>query len=346
MRIYYLLLILFTILAVISSDKRIIQSNSKIISITYTAITISLIMLIGLRSVGVGVDDFNYLNSFNQSKFGYYRKDISFYILSNIFPSIHFIFFSFAFLSISLKARFFLTKTKYFGLIFLLYFSSFLFLHDFVQIRAAVVSGMLLWILYFAGEKRILVSAILIGIAISFHLSAVSFIPLIFLKNTNKKLIFLIFAIISLLIAFLYPINIDSLAQILPEFIYNRIKIFLLADDYEANLFNPIAIIHYIFALIIFTNWEKLANFSNHSVFVIKTFLISLYFFLIFHNTGIGFRLYELLVIVQLPLIDIFLRALKRKYLIIGLVILLSFAYFYYYVIKYPVVNSYSFFFL
>lgn len=345
MLIYYLLYTLFIFSALFNSFTKNSKRTKKKTKLFFGLVSFFLILLVGFRELGVGVDDINYLNYFKQSKNGRLRKDITFYFLSNIVSTINYLFVMFAVISISLKAKFIVDNIRYVGVIFLLYFTSSFLLHDFVQIRAAVASGLLLWILYFAGEKKFLISAILIGIAVSFHLSAVIFIPLIFLKNANTKFTFLVFAIISLLIAFFYPLDIYSLAQFLPDYVYKRVQVYLIEDNYEANLFNPIAIIHYIFAVIIFINWEKIVNYSTYSVFVVKTFLISLYVFLIFNNSGIAFRLYELLVIVQLPLIDIFLRTINKKIFILSCSILLSIVYLYYYLIKNPIVNPYSFFF-
>jgi hypothetical protein len=346
MYIYYTLFLFIFIQSLLSLNKTILESKYVLsLKILFIITTTILIIIVGFRKIGVSVDDESYLYMYQAARKGVIRKDYLFYVFSNIFPNIHLLFFTSCLISISINSSFILKHTNYFGIVFLLYFSSLFFLHDFVQIRVGIASSLLLWILYYAGKGKKTLSLLINFVAISAHLSAIIFIPLIFLKKINKKFVFIIVTIISVVIAFFYPLDLNSLSQILPGFIYNRIKIFLLAEDYEANIFNPIAIIHYIFAIIIFTNWKKLANFSSNSIFVMVTFLISLDIFLIFHNIGIGFRLYELLVIVQLPLIDIFLRALKRKHLILGLVILLSFAYIYYYLIKYPVVNSYSLFF-
>ena len=122
--------------------------------------------------------------------------------------------------------------------------------------------------------------------------------------------------------------------------------IFLEETGHSANLMNPIAIIHYLMAILILSNWSKITNYSNYSTIMAKVFLIGLYIFFIFHKIpGIGFRIYELLVITQIPLIDIFIQKLKPKSLLIASTIILSLLYFYYYIIKYPVVNPYSFFF-
>ena len=316
-----------------------------ILKFYFTIIVLILILIVGLRKIGVSVDDTSYFYLYQSSKQGNLRKDVLFFLFSNLLPNIHILFLFFALISIGLKSIYILNHSKYFGIAFLLYFSSLFFLHDFVQIRAGIASGLLLWILYYSGKEKLFLAFIISCAAIVAHLSALTFIPLIFLKRENTRNLFILLGIISLILGFFYPLDLNSFKFIFPELIFKRLLIFLDEEKSDVNLLNPIALIHYIFAILIFINWNRLIKITAHSKFVIKTFLIGLYMFLIFHRTGIGYRLYELFMIVQIPLIDIFIKTIKPKLVIFGIIILLSILYFFYYVIKYPVVTPYSFFF-
>ena len=181
MTIYILLLIILLILSIIVSDRSVfgegIQFNLKIF---YAFITLFLILIAGFREIGVSVDDLNYLNIYNSANRGNVYKDIAFVFLSRTFPSFQLLVLFMAILSISLKGLFFINKLKYLGLGFLLYYTSYYFLHDFVQIRAAIASGLLLWIIYFSAERRLFLFILLCVLAVSFHLSALIFIPFFF----------------------------------------------------------------------------------------------------------------------------------------------------------------------
>ena len=344
---YSIFFLLLLILALVSIETRVIKASYDIyVKIFLQLLVIVFILLVGLRKVGVAVDDFNYSYMFTGAIQGHLHKDIAFNLIANYLGQLNLVFFVFALTSISLKSFFIFKTTKYFGLVFLLYFSSYFFLHDFVQIRAAVSSALLLWIIYFLGNKNFFIIAILTALAIAFHLSAIIFIPLFFLRKKNTKKLYLVLGVVSLLLAFVYSININSFESFIPELFFKRLKFFLEKDGASANLLNPIVLMQYVFAILIFLNWDKLVNDSKYSVYVVKIFLIGLYVFLILNKfPKIGFRVYELLMIVQLPLADILIRNAKPKSVVVSFVILLSMLYYYYYVIKYPVINPYLFFF-
>jgi hypothetical protein len=323
-------------------DKKYIQLRILFFSV----VTLVMIFFAGFRVPGVGVDDKYYVQLFKDARHGILHKEISFYIFSNIFNRINYVFILFALIGVGLKGYFILKNTKYFGIVFFLYFSSYFFLHDFVQIRAGVASALILWILYSAGQRSYFKYFGLSLLAIFFHLSAICILPVIFLSNKNSKLFYVILGLVSLLLAFVFPLNINELASYLPEVLFDRISFYLAPEEnFGINLLNPIALIHYFMAIIIFIFWDKLVSYSDSSIYIIKTFLIGIYLFLIFHSIDIVFRIYELFMITQIPLADMLIQSLKQKYVMIPLMLLLCVLYFYYYVIKMPVINPFSFYF-
>lgn len=347
MYIYITFFVIFLIFAMLSTDKFFFQKELYFLKPYFFVLSFFLILIAGFREIGVSVDDLNYLYIYNSANRGLAFKDIAFVILSRIIPDFHLLLIVLAFFSISLKSIFFTYHLKYLGVGFLLYYSSYYFLHDIVQIRAAVASGLLFWIIIYASRKNLIHYIFLIIIAISFHLSALIFIPIYFLRKKNVRIFYIVFAIISLLIGLFFPIEINSFKWLFPEIILSRLTLFLEEAGSSANLLNPISILHYLMVFLVLYKWNDIVNHSKYSVFIAKVFLFGVCLFLIFHKIpGIGFRIYELLVITQIPLIDIFIQKIKPKTLVISGSILLSLLYFYYYIIKYPVVNSYSFHFL
>jgi hypothetical protein len=344
---YIIIFLFLLVVAFLSFDRELLGKGIQIyVKTILFVLSVFLIVLVGLRKVGVGVDDINYLNMYREAHQGYTPKDIAFSILAICLPNITLLFLAFAFISITLKTHFILKNIKYQGLVFLLYFSSYFILHDFVQIRAAVASGLFLWIIYYIGKEKYFIVSILLGLAILFHLSAIVFLPIVFLKKKDSKFIYIGFGLLSLFSLLIKPIDVNSLDAFFPEIILKRLDVYLSETDRVANLLNPITLVQYIIAIIIFLNWNKLVNFSNYSVYVIKSFLIGLYLFLILHNIpGIGFRIYELLMIVQLPLADILIQNVKPRIMMVLIIIVLALLCFYYNFIKYPIIQPYLLFF-
>lgn len=160
--------------------------------IVYLAIGLILILLAGLREVGIDPDSENYEEAYHH----YYSNSIfegveySFILIStilNYFSSdVHLLFLFYAFLGVGLK---FISFRKYSELWFLpvlVYIGYYYELHEMTQIRTGILSGIfLLSIKYLAEEKRIhYVLLILIGAF--FHISAIALLPFVFL--TNKPL--------------------------------------------------------------------------------------------------------------------------------------------------------------
>jgi hypothetical protein len=348
MYIYLLGFVFFFLLALVDLDKTVQDKKyTKLRVQVFSLLTLFLILFVGLRAVGTGIDDQNYQRLFNTARHGILYKELSFFLISNLFGNITYVFLFFAIIGIGLKGIFIIKNTKFIGLTFLLYYSSYFFLHDFVEIRAGIASAIILWILYSAGKKSYVRCLILCLLAISFHLSALFIVPVIFLKNRNTKKTYIVFGLISLILAFVFPIDILKIISYLPDFLYKRASTYLIPEyNTEVNLLNPVSLIHYGLAIIIFIFWDKLVAYSDSAVFIIKTFLIGVYLFLIFHNLSIIFRIYELFLIVQIPLADILINGIKQKYVMIFIVFLLSILYLFYYIIKEPVVNPYSLFFL
>ncbi|MFW5793781.1 MAG: EpsG family protein [Bacteroidota bacterium] len=348
MDIYFVLFGILLLLGLLTSDDRFFETNYiSYQKVGFIILSFILILLTGLRKVGVGVDDLNYQLLYETSRGGKLRKDPAFFLLANILPSIHLLFLTFAVISVLLKTSFLYKHTKYLGLALLLYFSSHYFLHDFVQIRAAVASGLLLWALYSAGEKKYLTFTAITALAIAFHLSAIIFIPLLFLYRKNTRFIYIILGITSLSIGIFHPPDVNALTVFFPEIIAKRLTLFFNEQGETANLLNPIALLQYIIAVLIFIFWDKIMCHSRYAVYLVKSYLVGIFSFMLLYNIpGIGFRLYELLIISQIPLLDIMITKLKPRAFMKAFPIVMSIVYFYYYVIKYSIVNEYNLFFL
>lgn len=345
MFIYYLIFVLITLYALIDFyllEKYNIIKNRKIF---FILISFFLIGLSGARGIGVGVDDLNYQKMFLLAKADLKHKEIAIFLLAKLLNNVHLVFFVFAFIGIGLKVFLIYKTGKYIGILILIYFSSYYFLHDMVQIRAGIVSGLGLWSLYFAGQRKLKVFIFLITIGLLFHYAIIAFVPLYFLSKKKSRWFYVLLLSLALVLAFWVPLNIKEVINFLPSFLSDRVSFFLEKNYGEINLINPIAIVHYFIAITVLIYWPIIVNFSSWSIYIAKTYLLGIYVLLIFNFfPPIGFRIYELLLITQIPLLDIFLNVFRPKWLIAIFIISLVAMYFFFYIIYDPIVKPYFLF--
>lgn len=165
----------------------------------YLAIGLVLILLAGLREVGIDPDSENYEDAYHH----YYSNSVfegveySFILISsflNYFSSdVHLLFLFYAMFGVGLKFIAFRKYSDFWFLPILVYISYFYELHEMTQIRTGILSGIfLLSIKYLVEEKRINY-IILILIGAFFHISAITLLPFVFLTNKSispKKRLF------------------------------------------------------------------------------------------------------------------------------------------------------------
>ena len=145
MLIYYLLYSSILFSAIFHCDTVINKKAKKLAPLFFILISLFLITFVGFRKLGVGADDFNYYSIFKNAQLGFQRKEFAFYIISTFLNSINVIFIVFASISIFFKTSYIFLKNKYFGVIFLLYFSSSFFYTILFKL------GLLLRVAYYYG---------------------------------------------------------------------------------------------------------------------------------------------------------------------------------------------------
>lgn len=179
-------------------------------------------MIAGLREVGSTPDTETYEDMFT----GKYEAiteamtEPSFLILSDFLNSmslgVNYLFFIYAFLSITIHLSAFWKISKNPLTILAIYISFYYMMHDLVQIRAGVASGFFIWAMYFFYEKRKWLSFIFILFGIFFHYSAAVGFVIFFFSNklyTWEK--YILYAIVPIgLVA--YFINLD-ISYLIPE---------------------------------------------------------------------------------------------------------------------------------
>lgn len=185
-----LVLLFITCLCLSLVEERLSDRDKKILYILLGGI---MILIAGMREVGSTPDTLEYEEM-------YYSKDNtlmallrepSFDIISSILHAfslgINGLFFAYAFLSIPihLSALWKLSKMPFLTLT--LYISYYYMMHDMVQIRCAVASGLFLWAVYFYVEHKKLYTLLFILLGTFFHYSAIAGLAIFLLGNGFPK---------------------------------------------------------------------------------------------------------------------------------------------------------------
>lgn len=170
-------------------------SFSYLKGIFYSSFFLLLFVILGFRSYSVGSDTTVYhsifskalsfrtdLNLFFTSRFelGFLKLNKLVYGFSQNFTTLLLVY---AFLGLSLYFYVILKDSKDAFLSLGLFLSFRIYFVMFSNIRQPIAMGIILLIFHLLKSNRWLISLVLIGIASSFHLSALVFLPMLFLKN-------------------------------------------------------------------------------------------------------------------------------------------------------------------
>jgi hypothetical protein len=174
--------------------------------IIYIALTLFLILLAGLREVGMDPDSINYeqcylhyddINALQMVEYSYV-------LLSEFFNhfthDVHILFLFYAIIGVGVKMYAFTKLSRRWFLPVMVYLSYYYTMHDCMQIRTGILSAMLLMAIYEMGQQRRWRALAYIVIGSVFHMSGLIALPLVFLSNNkiNKKHNFAWIALVAL----------------------------------------------------------------------------------------------------------------------------------------------------
>lgn len=157
----------------------------------YIFLCITLIVIASTRAVGLDPDSANYEDSFNSIAAGSSDMlvEYSFILLSQtigVFTNdVHYLFFLYAFLGVSLKFIAFRQLCESWFLPVLVYVGYFFIFHECMQIRTGVLSALLLLSIKPWSEGKKFKAFLFIAMGFFFHYSALMLLPLLFLSNKN-----------------------------------------------------------------------------------------------------------------------------------------------------------------
>lgn len=346
--LYYSWFLIFS-MTLINSVKT--SVNIKCITFIYTCFI--LIILSGFKTIGVGVDDFGYVESF---KLGFiddnFEKGYSFlsYIIYVIFREEQFLFIIISSISILSLGYSIYKLSPYPVLSLLMYYTYYYIYKDLTQIRNAVSSSLLFLLLYFLSKNQKIKVFFAFLLSISFHIvSSLSIIPVLLInsfKNKTNRLIYIFILSIPILY-FLSKYTITLLSNIPFDYISKKMYDYLNSDYTQSieliNIKNLQILVITIFSIM----------FYGKTSLVVKNYVVILVFYLfgVFLRFGLinygifSGRTASFFLQFDILLIPFFIYTIKNKYLryfTIVFISILTFFVLYYNLEKQHVINHYS----
>ena len=181
-----LILLFFICLSLSFVEEQLKDSEKRIL---YIVLGFVMILIAGLREVGSTPDSASYEEMFyaKEGDLMVLLREPSFTFIVDMLHSlalgVNALFFVYAILSIPLHLTFFWKVSKLPFLTLTIYLSYYYMMHDLVQIRCAVASGLFLWAIYLYVEKKKVYALVCILLGILFHYSAAAGLVIFMFSN-------------------------------------------------------------------------------------------------------------------------------------------------------------------
>lgn len=233
---------------------------------------------------------------------------------------IYFVFFTYAIISLYIKLKVFgYFKRRY--AIVILYLSSYLVLHELIQIRIALsISLMFLSYLFFL-QCRHYMMFLCFCLATFFHITSFVFV-LIFIASIqivkNDKMIKLLYFILffAFLVAENGVMNINELMFYLPSFFKSKYELYIKMQAESSETFNLFSFRLSLFYFVLLLYYPKIKIIEMQDKILLVIFMIFLIFvFSMTHLPVISFRLLEMISPFMIILIVDLHEYYKNKYL-------------------------------
>ncbi len=224
--------------------------------------------------------------------------------------------FVFAALSIALKITAICRISPLIWASLLIYIANVFILHDMIQMRAAVASGLLLHAVYYLGNrdsKRFLITS---GIAFLFHYSSLIILPLWFL-NTKRSYKYFYIGLIALAYIVGGVLPVANWMQHLPlEGLQNLWAMYENREG-EVNIFNTVQLGRTAICVFLLLFIDKVSAYNKYAVLIVKIYAISIAVLVLFSSVPvIAFRVSELYQVVEIALIPMVVYAVRDNVLL------------------------------
>lgn len=303
----------------------------------YLLIGFTLILLAGLREVGIDPDSQNYEISFlryydssAQERVEYSYTFISM-LLNFITDDVHILFLFYAFWGLTLKFVAFRNYSAQWFLPIVVYLAYYYELHEVTQIRTGILSGCLLLAIkpIAEGKRKIALCILLIGSI--FHISGLMFLPLVFLSNKpmsiKEKIIWASLIPISYVI---YFAGANLIVNTNLPYIGDKLALYQKGVEkglisVSVNVFSPMQMFSVMLYYYLLFFHDTLVKFNKYFVVMMKILTLGLFCFAAFAILPVmAQRVCYLFSIVNVILYTNICYTIKQKWIGITLVSLIS----------------------
>nr|WP_265414206.1 EpsG family protein [Photobacterium damselae] len=240
-----------------------------------------------------------------------------------------------------IKLLIFNKESRDFNASCLIYFSSFFFIHEFVQIRTALALGFVLLAIY---QDRIALRILFFLLAAIFHVSSLIILPfLVYDFKFYKRKMFIFLYATSLFVALFVKDKLQYVLGYAKE--YNIYNGQYLLNESHIKLF-PGIMYPVIFVLLSFfiLDYTKNCNFNKNEKIILNIFFFSIPCYWLFSFSSVlAFRSFEFLVFFSILAIPSLFKNIKQRYFV---VIIYSSILFYYYIFSFKIIGHFELNFL
>ena len=290
----------------------------------YWGLCVILILFCGFRTIGVDPDSEAYEEIFKSN--GDDPKllvETSFLFLSEIIRSftddVHYVFLLYAILGITIKFYALRQLSPFYFLPLVIYFGNYFILHDFIQIRAAVASGMLLLAIKPLSEGNRKRAVVYFLIANVFHYSSIAFYPILFFSNNLSKIWKYALIAIMPVGAILFLLHYDFFSTIPVPYLQSKLEMY--RELVERGVFKELTLkdvfiwIQYAMILYSLYFYETIYEKCPALPLLLKITAYSMACFFVFSSIAVvAARLHELLGVVELALFPCVFYTIRPQY--------------------------------
>lgn len=301
-----------------------------------------LIFVAALREVGVDPDSINYEYSFLhydtpsnnimesvEPTFTWFSAFLSFFT-----NDVHALFFVYAALGLSLKFIAFRRLTEFWFLPVVVYISYYFIAHEMMQIRTAVLSGILLLAVSYQVQGRKLMALLLIAIGTMFHYSAFLLLPMLFMSSDymslKRRLIWTAaipasYVIYFLGLSILMSLDIPLVGAKLASYQSGTEKGTV---DSFVNVFRPLHLFTIMMFAYLMYFYDTIVENNKHFTLLLKLFIIGICGYEVFGFLPVlAQRVNQLFLVSTIPLFTCIYYTIRPKWAGILVVIIVSFVY-------------------
>lgn len=301
----------------------------------YYALGFLLILIAGFRSENSCRDYNEYRRYYEGIKAvgNIYFIEPTFVLITLITPRIEWLMLIYASLGVTIKLSGIKRLTEFYFLSLLLYFSSSFIVHEMIQIRVGIATGLLLLCIEPIYNRNFRKFILIVLTAALFHYSALIILPLYFLKANKLNLILYssIIPISYLLHAFgihmtsiliMFP-NIESIQQ---KLLIQQQAMSIALNPTPINVFNILQLLKIVFIYVLIWKISILQISNKYIPILLKIYIFSIATFVLFADIPVfAFRISEFMGITEIILIPMIIYILKPKFIAYALCVLFAF---------------------